>query len=132
TRACRTSRRLPGNDMMNRTGVLVLALGLVAGGVAAQSTSALPPGVCMGGKTWTDARAGTYTIDPDHCAVFARVQHIGYAWSVFRFDKAGGKLTWDRAAPEKSTLAVAVETGSITSNVKGFAETLASEQYLRS
>jgi polyisoprenoid-binding protein YceI len=31
----------------------------------------------MGGKTLADARAGTYTVDPEHCAVFARVSHIG-------------------------------------------------------
>jgi polyisoprenoid-binding protein YceI len=117
---------------MIRSALLGLALALVAGGVAAQSSSDLPPGVFRGGNTLADAVPGTYTIDPDHCAVLARVQHIGYSWSVFRFDQAGGKLTWDPAAPEKSTLAVAVQTGSITSNVKGFATDLAGEQFLRS
>jgi len=63
--------------------------------------------------------------------VFARVQHIGYSWSVFRFDQASGKLTFDPAAPEKSTLSVAVKIESITSNVKGFASELAGEQYLK-
>jgi polyisoprenoid-binding protein YceI len=85
----------------------------------------------MGGKELADARAGTYTIDPDHNAVFARVQHIGYSWSVFRFDQASGTLAWDPAAPEKSTLSVAVRVESITSNVKGFASDLAGEQYLK-
>jgi polyisoprenoid-binding protein YceI len=118
--------------MIPRTAVLALGLALLAGGAAGQSSSDLPPGVFMGGKTLADAKAGTYTIDPDHTAVLARVQHIGYSWSVFRFDKAGGKLTWDPAAPEKSTLTVAVETGSITSNVKGFAADLAGEKFLRS
>jgi polyisoprenoid-binding protein YceI len=85
----------------------------------------------MGGKELADARAGTYTIDPDHNAVFARVQHIGYSWSVFRFDRASGKLTWDPMAPEKSTLSVAVVVESITSSVQGFASELAGEQYLK-
>ena len=111
---------------------LIAVMLAFAGGVAAQSSSDLPPGVFKGGNNLADAVPGTYTIDPDHCAVVARVQHIGYSWSVFRFDRAGGKLTWDPAAPEKSTLAVAVETGSITSNVKGFATDLAGEQFLRS
>src|SRR6187399_863148 len=103
--------------MTSRITLLALALALAAGagGVAAQSTSDLPPGVFMGGNTLAEARAGTYTIDPDHCAVLARVSHIGYSWSVFRFNQASGKLTFDPAAPEKSTLSVAVRTESITS-----------------
>jgi polyisoprenoid-binding protein YceI len=99
---------------------------------AAQSSSDLPPGVYMGGQVLADARAGTYTIDPDHMAVLARVQHIGYSWLVFRFDKVSGKLGWDPAAPEKSTLSVAVQTASITSNVKDFGTQLAGDDYLKS
>ena len=116
---------------MTRIVLLGLALAGLAGGAAAQSASDLPPGVFMGGKELADARAGTYTVDPDHNAVFARVQHIGYSWSVFRFDQASGTLAWDPAAPEKSTLSVAVRVESITSNVKGFASDLAGEQYLK-
>jgi polyisoprenoid-binding protein YceI len=98
---------------------------------AAQSSSDLPPGVYRGGQDLADARAGTYTIDPDHTAVLARVQHIGYSWLVFRFDRASGKLGWDPAAPEKSTLSVAVRTASITSNVKNFGTQLAGDDYLK-
>jgi polyisoprenoid-binding protein YceI len=116
---------------MNRSiALLALALAALAGSAAAQSSD-LPPGVFMGGKTLSDARAGTYTIDPDHCAVLARVSHIGYSWSVFRFNQASGKLTFDPAAPEKSTLSVAVKTESITSNVKDFAYELAGDKYLK-
>jgi polyisoprenoid-binding protein YceI len=92
----------------------------------------LPPGVYRGGQNLAEARAGTYTIDPDHTAVLARVQHIGYAWLVFRFDKASGTLGWDPAAPEKSTLSVAVQTASITSNVKDFSKQLAGDDFLKS
>jgi polyisoprenoid-binding protein YceI len=113
--------------------ILVGAMLALAPGLAmAQPSPDLPPGVFMGGKELADARSGTYTIDPDHSAVLARVQHIGYSWSVFRFDRASGKLGWDPAAPEQSTLSVAVQTGSIASNVKGFAEQLAGDQYLQS
>ncbi|MCW5734022.1 MAG: polyisoprenoid-binding protein [Enhydrobacter sp.] len=117
---------------MNRSiALLTLALTVVAGSAAAQSSSDLPPGVFMGGKTLADARAGTYTLDPDHCAVLARVSHIGYSWSIFRFNEASGKLTFDPATPEKSTLTVSVKTESITSNVKDFAYMLAGDQYLK-
>ena len=117
--------------MTRRIALLALGLAAVAGGVGAQPSSDLPPGVFMGGKTLADARAGTYTIDPDHCSVLARVSHIGYSWSVFRFNQASGTLTFDPAAPEKSTLSVAVKTESITSNVKDFAYELAGDQYLK-
>jgi len=116
---------------MIRIALLSLALAGMAGGVAAQSSSDVPPGVFMGGKDLADARAGSYAIDPDHSAVIARVQHIGYSWSVFRFDRVSGKLGWDPAAPEKSTLSVAVVVESITSNVKGFASELAGDTYLK-
>ena len=109
----------------------VLVVAAATDGVA-QSSSDLPPGVYRGGTTLADARAGTYTVDPDHTAVLARVQHIGYSWSVFRFDKASGKLTWDPAAPEKSTLSVAVQTGSISTPVKDFAAHLAGDDFLSS
>ena len=63
--------------------------------------------------------------------MLARVPHIGYSWSVFRFNEASGKLTFDPAAPEKSTLSVSVKTESITSNVKGFAYELAGDKFLK-
>jgi polyisoprenoid-binding protein YceI len=45
--------------------------------------------------------------------------------------RASGTLGWDPAAPEKSTLSVAVQTASITSNVKDFANQLAGDDYLK-
>jgi len=116
--------------MITRAVLIALALALATGIAQAQSSSDLPPGVFAGGKDLSDARAGTYTIDPAHSAVLARVQHIGYSWSVFRFDKASGKLGWDPAAPEKSTLSVSVVIESMTSNVKDFASALAGDKFL--
>jgi polyisoprenoid-binding protein YceI len=117
--------------MIVRSALAGVMLALAVGSAVAQSASDLPPGVFMGGKELSEARAGTYMIDPDHSAVLARVQHIGYSWLVFRFDRASGKLGWDPAAPEKSTLSVAVVVESITSNVKGFASELAGEKFLK-
>jgi polyisoprenoid-binding protein YceI len=117
--------------MIVRSALAGVMLALAVGSAVAQSASDLPPGVFMGGKELSEARAGTYMIDPDHSAVLARVQHIGYSWLVFRFDRASGKLGWDPSAPEKSTLSVAVVVESITSNVKGFASELAGEKFLK-
>ena len=87
--------------------------------------------ITYGGKDIAEARAGTYEIDPDHAAVIARVSHLRYSYSVFRFDKVGGRLAWDPANVARSSLTAVVQTGSITSNVKGFAETLTGVQFLK-
>lgn len=109
---------------------LAFALSLAASGAGGQTD--LPPGVFAGGKSLADATTGSYAVDPAHAAVIVRVSHIGYSWSVFRFDEVAGKLLWDQATPAKSTLSVAVKTKSITSNVAGFAAELAGDQFLKS
>lgn len=109
---------------------VVLALGPAA--APAQTPATLPPGVFAAERDVALATAGAYTLDEQHTAVIVRVSHIGYSQSVFRFDRARGSLTWDPAAIEKSKLSASVETASITTNVKGFAEELAGENFLKS
>ena len=101
---------------------------------AAQGTqqNGLPPGVYMGEADYKQAPAGTYTLDPDHASVIARVSHLRYSWSIFRFDKVSGTMKWDPANPANSSITAKVETASITSNVKGFAEDLAGNKFLNS
>ena len=41
--------------------------------------------------------------EPAHAGVIARVSHIGYSYSIFRFDHVKGHLTWDPADGSKST-----------------------------
>ena len=115
--------------------VLTVVLPLTVPGAAhAQGTqpNSLPPGVFMGEADYKQATAGTYAIDPDHASVIARVSHIRYSWSIFRFDRLSGTLAWDPANTANSTLTAKVETASITSNVKGFAADLAGDGYLKS
>jgi len=90
----------------------------------------MPPGVFCGERNTAHATAGTYELDGDHAAVLARVPHIGYSYSVFRFDRVTGTLVWDPAAVARSTLSAQVKIESITSNVKGFASQLAGDQFL--
>jgi polyisoprenoid-binding protein YceI len=92
----------------------------------------LPPGVYMGEVDYKQATAGTYTLDPDHASVIARVSHIGYSYSIFRFERLSGTLGWDPANTAGSSLSAKVETASITSNVKGFGEQLAGDEFLKS
>ena len=102
--------------------------------VGASAQGACPPGVpagvFCGERNIAHATAGTYAVDGDHSAVLARVSHIGYSYSVFRFDRVSGTLTWDPANVARSTLSVSVKIESITSNVKDFASQLAGDKFL--
>ena len=123
--------------MLRALRALVLSFALFPPLIAAAQTqgtqpNGLPPGVYMGEADYKQAPAGGYAIDPDHASVIARVSHLRYSWSIFRFDKVSGTLKWDPANPANSTITAKVETASITSNVKGFAQDLASDKFLKS
>ncbi len=92
----------------------------------------LPPGVFAGEPDYKLAPAGLYAIDPAHTAVIAKVPHIGYSLSVFRFGKVDGSLTWDPARPAKSSLSASVETASIATPVPDFAAQLFGDEFLKS
>ena len=94
--------------------------------------SGLPPGVSCAGANLAAAKAGTYAVDPSHAGVVARVSHLGYSYSIFRFGAVKGDLTWDPARLAASRLQVTVQTASIETNVPKFAEELAGDEYLKS
>ena len=99
--------------------------------LGAPAVAQLPPGVFAGEHDYRLAPAGAYAIDPAHTAVLAKVSHIGYGLSVFRFDKVDGVLTWDPANPAQSSMRVAVEVASIDTPVPGFAKELSGDPYLK-
>jgi polyisoprenoid-binding protein YceI len=92
----------------------------------------MPLVIPHGTQDVTQAIPGEYTLDPNHVAVLARVSHLGFSISVFRFDKVQGKLSWDPAAIAHAQLSATVETASIATNVAGFAAQLAGDDYLKS
>lgn len=98
--------------------------------VAATPQSVLPPGVYVAGDDIALATAGRYDLDASHTSVIARVSHIGYSYSTFRFGKTEGALDWDPAKPEASKLTASVEVGSIATPVEGFAQELSGKGYL--
>ena len=112
--------------------ILLLSFAL-AGSATAQGTCppGMPPGVFCGERNIVHATAGTYAVDADHAAVFARVPHIGYSISVFRFDRVAGTLVWDPDNIAASKITASVKAESITSNVKGFASMLAGDNFLK-
>jgi polyisoprenoid-binding protein YceI len=107
----------------------VLAAGLSSAAMAA-CPPGLPPGIACGAPDLKLAPAGAYDVDPSHAGVIARVSHIGYSYSVFRFDAVKGHLVWDPANPGKSSLSADVQTGSIATNVPNFPAELSGPGFL--
>jgi polyisoprenoid-binding protein YceI len=105
----------------------IAAVGGLAQGICPPG---MPPGMFCGERNIAHATAGTYSLDPDHSSVLARVSHVGYSYSVFRFDRVSGTLGWNPDVVANSTLSAQVVTESITSNVKGFASELAGDKFL--
>src|ERR1700710_1289467 len=116
---------------MRQSAHAVAAIGLALS-LAAPAMAQLPPGVYAGEHDYALATAGDYALDPSHTAVLAKISHIGYSLSVFRFDKTEATLTWDAAHPDASHLSVSVDTGSIDTPVPDFAKELAGAGYLNS
>lgn len=110
---------------MIRAVALTLAL-CAATPLAAQDPADIP----RGQKDFHAASAGSYMLDPYHSAVVARVEHLGFSYSVFRFDEISGALEWNPDDPTTSKLSAEVEIASISNPVEGFAEILLGKEYL--
>jgi polyisoprenoid-binding protein YceI len=110
----------------------ILASGLVLAFAAAASAAdaPAPPRIPLGQKDLSTVGGGTYTMDVNHVAILARVSHLGFSVSVFRFGTAKATLNWDAKDHAKSKLSGTVDTTSIETNVPGFAEELQGDDYL--
>jgi len=77
------------------------------------------------------AVAGKYAIDPKHTGLIARVPHLGFSYSIFRFQTVAGTLAWDPANPAADKLDVTVDAKSITTApVEGFSDELTNDKFL--
>jgi polyisoprenoid-binding protein YceI len=110
--------------------LLGATLSLVLAGLSIAAEQAPPMVLPHGQHDVRTAVAGTYTLDVQHTAVIARVSHLGFSMSAFRFGAAKATLQWDPAHMEKSKLSASVETGSIATPVPGFAAYLHGKDYL--
>ncbi|MGD0144138.1 MAG: YceI family protein [Rhizomicrobium sp.] len=90
--------------MLRRVAAVTLVLGL-AGPLpaAAQSIS----------KDTANAPAGAYTLDPGHSQMLFAIAHIGLTDYYGRFDRLSGTLNFDPRTPEKSSVAVTIDTTSV-------------------
>jgi polyisoprenoid-binding protein YceI len=114
-----------------RNALFLSAALLLAAPAFAADAPAAPPAMVIphGTSDYTKAVAGAYALDGRHVGVVARILHMGFSFSIFRFDDVSAKLTWDPAAPEKSQLSATVKTATIATNVAGFADDI-SKKYM--
>jgi polyisoprenoid-binding protein YceI len=103
---------------------------LVLVGLSIAAEQAPPMVLPHGQHDARTATAGPYTLDVQHTAIIARVSHLGFSMSAFRFGKSQATLQWDPAHMEKSNLSASVETGSIATPVPRFADQLHGRDYL--
>jgi polyisoprenoid-binding protein YceI len=114
---------------MKANGFILGAAILLAGATSAAADPA-PQQIPTGQHDYHLATAGTYTLDPNHVGVIARVSHMGFSVSIFRFGTVAATLDWNPADIAKSKLTATVQTNSIETNVPGFAEQLTSDKFL--
>jgi len=62
--------------------------------------------------------AADYVIDNKgaHASINFKIKHLGYSWLTGRFDKFGGKFSYDSANVSASKIEVNIDTSSINSN----------------
>ncbi|MCW8866052.1 MAG: YceI family protein [Colwellia sp.] len=64
------------------------------------------------------ANAADYVIDNKgaHASINFKIKHLGYSWLTGRFDKFGGKFSYDPANISASKIEVNIDTSSVNSN----------------
>jgi len=64
----------------------------------------------------TTAPGGAYSLDPGHTSVIFRVNHLGMSHYTARFTDVAGKLQFDPAKPDGSSVTVEIDPASIQTN----------------
>jgi polyisoprenoid-binding protein YceI len=107
---------------MRRFAVLPLTLVAVlaaCGQGQNQNPTAAPAAGAPAAATEIKAPAGTYKIDPNHASLVFKLQHLGVAPYVARFQKFDATLELDPAHVDKSAVEVTVDPTSIKTDFLG-------------
>ena len=71
-----------------------------------------------------DVEGGEFALDPTHAAVLFRINHLGFADYIGRFEVLDASLDFDPDNPEASSLSATVDIASLDIANEEFAETL--------
>ena len=101
--------------MLRRVAAVTLVLGLAGPlSAAAQSVS----------KDTSVAPTGAYNLDPSHSQLLFSLVHLGLTDFYGRFDRLSGTLNFDPKSPEKSSVAVTIDTTSVDTPSAGLNDEL--------
>lgn len=76
--------------------------------------------------------ADTYTLDPFHTNLYWKANHFGFSNPSGKFATVTGTVTLDEAAPDKSSVNVTVNTGSVVTGIDLFNEHLRADKFFNS
>lgn len=78
--------------------------------------SAIAIGLVTGAQA--NEHSGTYAFDQKgaHQFITFRISHLGYSWLYGRFNDFDGEFVYDAENPEKSSVNVTIDTGSVDTN----------------
>jgi polyisoprenoid-binding protein YceI len=101
--------------------VLFAALALTGVGFAGIAVAAeAPPVFAVPADTSVkaaDVPAGPYTMDSRHANVLYSYRHMGLSIMTARFDTVSGKMNFDPAKPDKSTVEATIAVNSVSTGV---------------
>lgn len=99
--------------MISKTSARLAGLAASAAALALAAQAPAQPAMPQPQKDYKAAPAGKYAIDPKHTGLIARIPHLGFSYSIFRFQTVAGTLDWDPANPAADKLSVTVDPKSI-------------------
>lgn len=76
--------------------------------------------------------AETYTLDPFHTNLYWKANHFGFSNPSGKFATVTGNVTLDETAPDKSSVDVTVNTGSVVTGIDLFNEHLRADKFFNS
>lgn len=68
------------------------------------------------GATTAHAEREHYVVDEGHSFIQFKISHLGFSWTLGRFNDMEGEFYYDPENPENSEISVVVQTRSIDSN----------------
>jgi polyisoprenoid-binding protein YceI len=73
--------------------------------------------------------AGVYEIEPTHTSITWRISHGGLSTYTARFDKIGGEINFNAAAPTSSSAMITIDPNSVNTGLPNFDKELAKEVF---
>lgn len=104
-----------------RAGAVLALAALLLPGCSSLTSALLAPKIDTAGTTLA---AGDFALDTAHAALFFRINHLGYADYIGRFERFEASLTGDAASPAQARVEAIIDMSSLNVANPEFAETL--------